>query len=116
MKIKTTISYAFFLPIIDLMHITSLFYGALAWGSIGLHVKALVRNVPVVHHRHVQNNGFELQHGCPMTSMNKVYCYAGNSKWFILIAWHIHTCINLLIQKNHYICIGFGMDFVLPGH
>ena len=98
------------------MHIMSLFYGALAWGSIGLHVKALVRNVPFVQQRHVQNNGFELQHGCPMTSMNKVYCYAGNCKWFILIAWHIHTCINLLIQKNHYIYIGFGMDFVLPGH
>ena len=100
------------------MHITSLFYGALAWGSIGLHVKALFRNVPVAHHRHVQNNGFELQHGCPMTSMNKVYCYAGNSKWFILIACHIHTCINLLIQKKiiNYIYIGFGMDFVLPGH
>ena len=96
------------------MHITSLFHGALAWGSIGLHVKALVKNVPVAHHRHVQNNGFELQHGCLMTSMNKVYCYAGNSKWFILIAWHIH--INLLIQKNHYIYIGFRMDFVLPGH
>ena len=107
------------------MQITSLFYGALAWRSIGLHVKALVKNVPVAHHRHVQNNGFELQHGCPMTSMNKVYCYAGNSKWFILIACHIHTCINLLIQKkslhihckkNHYIYIAFGMDFVLPGH
>ena len=80
MKIITRISYAFFLPIIDLMHITTLFYGALAWGSIGLHVKALVTNLPVAHHRHVQNNGFELQHGCPMTSMNKVYCYAGNSK------------------------------------
>ena len=76
------------------MHITSLFHAALAWGSLGLHVKALVRNVPVAHHRRVQNNGFELQHGCAMTSMNKVYCYAGNSKLFILIAWHIYQPVN----------------------
>ena len=46
---------------------------ATAWGSIGLRVKAVVRNVPVADLKHVQGIGFDPQHGGTMTSMHKVY-------------------------------------------
>ena len=36
------------------MHMTSSSHGALAWGSIGLRVKAVVRNVPVARGRRSQ--------------------------------------------------------------
>ena len=59
---------------IDLMHMTYS-HGALAWGSIGLRVKAVVKNVPVADHKRVQSKGFDPQHGGAMTSVQKVYLY-----------------------------------------
>ena len=44
-------------------------------GDIGLRVNAVVRNVPVADHKHVQSNGLYPQCGGTMTSMHKVYCW-----------------------------------------
>ena len=37
-------------------------------GSIGLRVKAVVRNMPVADHKRVQGSGFDPQHGSAMTN------------------------------------------------
>ena len=39
---------------------------------VGLHINAVVRNVPVADHKRVQSNGLYPQHGGAMTSMHKV--------------------------------------------
>ena len=43
-------------------------------GDMGLHVNAVVSDVPAADHKRVQGNGFCPQHGGAMTSMHKVYC------------------------------------------
>ena len=54
------------------LHMTSSL-GVLPWGCIGLRVNAVVRNVPVADHKHVQSNGLYPQLGGVLISVHKIY-------------------------------------------